>query len=702
MSTKILKLIISISLFILFNNSAEAQETLPCGHDHIIHQWWSKNPTMKEQYNNNVEKIKDRILEKSKYLQDGNRNNKITIPVVFHVLHLNGAENISEVQIQDQIRILNRDYQKGNSDTSLVVSAFKNKIADIGFEFQLAKLDPEGNCTNGIVRHYTSKTIWNSEKLEDFTYTWPPNKYLNIYVVKKIDIAPAYTFLPGIGIPDYADAIVCESWLVGSVGTASVANSRVLTHEVGHWFGLPHIWGVSNAPGVSCGDDFVEDTPVTKGFVSCSINNAKICDPNIIENVQNYMDYSPCKLMFTNGQSAYMHETISLGLNKRDHLVSEENLMSTGILGDKPCTILADFYSVFSNICKGESIKFFSQSQTGSGNSALTWKIEGGFPSFSNDTVVEATFPEAGKYEVKLIVSGSNGMDSISKFIQVFDGNNGYRVPFYVNFDDGKLPSEIQLFNNQPMGVQWETLTDIGANSTNGCIFLNNAKAAINAYFETPFFDFTENNKPGMSFYYAYAKNTVSQVDSFRLEFTMDCGKTWKIFPGIPSTNTMANNTGGVMSTPFFPGSSDQWKKITLNNNFQALFKNKPSVKFRFYFKSDPNGNGSNNIFIDEINITNESISAIQGQEDAGVHIFPNPSNSGINIEVQGTGLNNCQIEIGSLTRSYLDKIIPELVLSDKVKFVINKYNNMSAGIYYVKVKKAGFTDIVRKIVILE
>ena len=57
----------------------------------------------------------------------------------------------------------------------------------------------------------------------------------------------------------------------------------------GHWFGLPHTWGVTNAPGVACGDDFVDDTPITKGYTSCNLNNTRICDPNITENIQNYM-----------------------------------------------------------------------------------------------------------------------------------------------------------------------------------------------------------------------------------------------------------------------------------------------------------------------------------------------------------------------------------------------------------------------------
>ncbi|MBK7697078.1 MAG: hypothetical protein IPI30_23080 [Saprospiraceae bacterium] len=58
----------------------------------------------------------------------------------------------------------------------------------------LAGIDPEGNCTNGIVRHYSSKNFWNADSLQDFTFTWPPERYLNFYIVKSINLAPAYTF----------------------------------------------------------------------------------------------------------------------------------------------------------------------------------------------------------------------------------------------------------------------------------------------------------------------------------------------------------------------------------------------------------------------------------------------------------------------------------------------------------------------------
>ncbi|MBK9639799.1 MAG: hypothetical protein IPO72_00535 [Saprospiraceae bacterium] len=601
---------------------------------------------------------------------------------------------------------MNRDYQKLNADTSQVVSAFKNKIAKVGFKFVLAGIDPEGNCTNGIVRHYSSKNFWNADSLQDFTFTWPPERYLNFYIVKSINLAPAYTFLPGIGIPNHADAVVCESWLVGSIGTATPANSRVLTHEVGHWFGLPHIWGVSNAPGVACGDDFVDDTPVTKGFVSCNINNAAVCDPNFEENVQNYMDYAPCKLMFTNGQSDYMHETIELGLNKRDQLVSMTNLNSTGVLGNPPCRNKADFVASYTAVCKGESIAFSNQSQTGADSVQLTWFIEGGIPSVASDPVIEIRFPDTGIFEIKLLVTSTQTIDSISKFIRVTDGEKGLPAPQMYSFEDGRLPDEFKTYNFESSGIQWEVLKTTGAVNTQSCVFLNHANG-INSdhrsYLETPYYDLSKNNKPSMSFYYSYAKKYPNQADSFRLEYTLDCGKSWNIFQGLHSTQIMSNLTGGIVASAFYPKTSKDWRKLNLTNSFEQIFKNQPSVKFRFYFKSDPRANGSNNIFIDEINISDESITGVTNNKDEpAIQIYPNPSNSLVIIDIKSDDLGESEIEIGNLTNFSTEIIKPVYTYEGKTRFILNTMGHMQPGIYFLRIKKEGYTEIIRKIVLLE
>jgi predicted Zn-dependent protease len=684
-----------------------AQHTEPCGQSYVTSHWFAQKPHFEKEYQKSVQKIQKGLAHKETLKNSGTRSGiKYSIPVVFHILHLNGPENISDTQIHDQINILNRDYQKLNRDTANIVAPFKNNIANVGFEFKLATIDPYGNCTDGIIRHYTHKTNWDANKLEDFIYSWPSNQYLNIYIVKNINIAPAYTFLPGIGIPSNADAIVCQYNLVGSIGTASIANSRALTHEVGHWFGLPHIWGVSNAPGVICGDDFVDDTPLTKGFTSCSINNTRICDPQIEENVQNYMDYSPCKIMFTNGQAAYMHGTITQGINRRNILVSESNLIATGVKGSESCRTFANFYSAYSSICMGEKIKFYNQSKTGNVPFSMRWKIDGGIPSESVDSIVEVTFPDAGEFEVKLIISGANGVDSVSAYIQVYNGANGKKPPHQYSFDDGSLPSDIQIYNPAYDEIEWQVNPSLGANNTSSCLYLDNISGSDTPgkrdYFETRFFDFTNVIKPQFSFYYAYAKKNENQIDSFRVEYTLDCGQSWRSLPGIPNTNTMASLTGGTTTTPFAPITPAHWRKLTISSTFQALFKNKPSAKFRFYFKSDSNSDGSNNMYIDEINITDESISSILPTNDSDIALYPIPSQGEINLEVNAADYNSVHVLLKNMTDGGASFIAPENAYDSKVKYVINKNHELHPGVYYLIIKKYGYMDTFKKIVIIQ
>ena len=60
----------------------------------------------------------------------------ILIPVVVHVVHNTDAQNISDAQIRSQIRILNEDFRRTNTDASLLPTRFSN--ADIQIQFYLA------------------------------------------------------------------------------------------------------------------------------------------------------------------------------------------------------------------------------------------------------------------------------------------------------------------------------------------------------------------------------------------------------------------------------------------------------------------------------------------------------------------------------------------------------------------------------------
>ena len=69
-------------------------------------------------------------------------NPKYVISVVFHILHENGPENISDEQVKDCIRVLNEDFLKQNADTIDVFPEFKSEIGFTNIEFGLALKDP--------------------------------------------------------------------------------------------------------------------------------------------------------------------------------------------------------------------------------------------------------------------------------------------------------------------------------------------------------------------------------------------------------------------------------------------------------------------------------------------------------------------------------------------------------------------------------
>lgn len=118
------------------------------------------------------------------------------IPVVFHVLHINGPENVSDSQITNALAAINEDFNKLNADRSQVIPEYANNVADVGVTLQLARFDPNGNPTSGINRIYTTLTnhgIDDSAKINQ----WPQSDYLNIWVVKDLGgSAAAVSFIP--------------------------------------------------------------------------------------------------------------------------------------------------------------------------------------------------------------------------------------------------------------------------------------------------------------------------------------------------------------------------------------------------------------------------------------------------------------------------------------------------------------------------
>lgn len=265
------KLLYSFAALLLAGGGVMAQE-FSCLTDHYHRQMVEKDPSL-------AKDLQQLILNSQLQKSEGDDSTIFVIPVVFHVLHENGAENLAASNIHEAIDILNVDFMKLNADTINVYPPYAHMIANPRIQFRLATIDPQGNCTDGINRYFSHETNIGDEmgKINQ----WDRKKYLNIWVVKTIlSGAAGYAVYPtGSNGPSYwRDGIVMLYNYVGSSAPSAEGRSRALTHEVGHWLALPHVWGSTNDPTVACGDDGIFDTPITKGHDNCTVVPSMVCD----------------------------------------------------------------------------------------------------------------------------------------------------------------------------------------------------------------------------------------------------------------------------------------------------------------------------------------------------------------------------------------------------------------------------------------
>lgn len=299
-------------------------------------------------YARNLERIEQFTQEYIKNNQNAKTNAVITIPVVFHVVYQNTAENIPDSRLIEQIQVLNEDFGKTNADASSVPSAFQSLHVDTEIRFCLATKDPNGNPTTGITRTSTTVSTFSiSSDDVKFNSTggkdaWDTDKYLNIWVCDLGTSLLGYAQFPGGSAA--TDGVVLNYRFTGKTGaTAPFNKGRTATHEVGHYLNLRHIWG--DASGCSP-DDLVSDTPTqdleSSGCPTFPLTDAcQTSSPGVM--FMNYMDYTDdaCMYMFTAGQKARMQAALA---GPRASLTTSSATNCTGGGGGGPTTCDTLFY----------------------------------------------------------------------------------------------------------------------------------------------------------------------------------------------------------------------------------------------------------------------------------------------------------------------------------------------------------------------
>jgi PKD repeat protein len=614
---------VNLLLLLFMSVFVEAQQF--CGTDEMHQQLYQADSGLHQKIVDNHNWLNQFTKNYVQEHYDNRQTVTFTIPVVFHIIHLNGPENISDAQIYDQMRIINEDYQKRNADTSAVITAFKPIAADCEIAFKLAKIDPDGNCTKGITRHVDGRTLTGTHNVKEIVH-WPPDQYLNIYVCAQAAGLAGHALVPSAAdtISQW-DGIVIQHAYVGDIGTGDPSRSVVLTHEIGHYLNLYHTWGGNNVPGYpylpvaqsdNCNhDDDVADTPNTIGWQTCNVNHQSC---GSLDNVQNFMEYAYCPAMFTNGQKLRMHATLSSPIAGRNNLVSASNLLATGVdLPDAMCAV--DFRAERSIICEGQSVQF--SDQTYHNATAWQWYFEGGTPSSSTDQHPSVTYAVTGDYTVKLWATDGTTQDSliIENYLKVLP-SPGASTSIIETFDPHISLKNTQLFS---VNDAWFITDQVGKNSQKSITVANLGEPSglIYEFISEPI-NFGGVSGLELSFDYAFAQTATNNQDKLTILTSSDCGLTWTVRRIIQPT--LLNTAGNPITQPFFP-TEDQWQ-TSVTTLASALWVNNLQVMFRFQ------SGGGNHIYIDNINFFDPAQSAIVDIATPMVRIFPNPATNHLTV----------------------------------------------------------------------
>jgi len=344
------------------------------------------------------------------------------LPIVFHIIHNNGPENITDAQVLQSLADMNLAFaNQGYYDPSTG--------AEMQIEFCLAKQDPNGAATTGInrvVSPLTNMTMETEDLAVKNLIRWEPTEYINVWIVDEICSNSV-----GCGVAGYAyfpsahggneDGIMIEDNYTGT----GQANSGVLIHEMGHYLGLYHTFqgGCTNNNCLSDGDRVCDtppdqstaQVPCGSNFNSCStdVNAADPNNPFLTDQDDmyiNYMDYGDlnCYTAFTLGQRARMHFAIE---NTRNSLLNSPAC-------NDPCfnPVFANFAPSATLVNTGSVVTFLNSSFNAT---SYQWLIDG--VPFSNAQSPTYSFLTEGTYTITLVATNAdpNCMDQFSVDIQV-------------------------------------------------------------------------------------------------------------------------------------------------------------------------------------------------------------------------------------------------------------------------------------------
>jgi hypothetical protein len=620
-----------------------------------------------------------------------------TIPVIVHVVYSSAAQNISDDMIKSQIDVLNEDYGGYNSDVSKCPPFFRGrKAGDTGIRFALATRDPSGLATNGIRRVSTSVGSWSQNDAVKYTAqggdnAWPCGSYLNIWVCNLGSSLLGYAQFPG-GLCA-TDGVVILYTAFGRISPypgGAYSYGRTVTHEVGHWLSLRHIWGDSN-----CGSDQVTDTPTsqTYNFGSYTCHGFTCNNQPTGDMYMNYMDYTDDRYMYmlTAGQGVKI--TSCMGSSR----VSLASSLGLNIISS-PVTDagISDIISPTGVPCDNTTITFFPEvTLKNFGSSVLTsatinYKIDNGATmtqawsgNLATGTTTNVALPSqtsiTGDHLFYAWTTSPNGTTDLEPSNDRTQRNfigHSINAPYPISQGFESLPYPPASWSNKNFdcGTAWARITTV-AHSGTACIYFNNFSATsiqngVMDELVTQTIDMT--NAPAnaiLTFWKAYAEKSFTSFDTLEVLASTDCGYN---YTSIFKEWALTLATAPATTSSFVPTSAD-WAQVTIS---LASYVGQKNLMLAFRNIN----HGGNNLYIDDLNVTVVGINEILA--GANVNVYPNPTEGLFNVSATFANPETMQITVTDALGQTIYKSIPKTTISELTTIDLR---NKANGIYFVE-----------------
>ncbi len=556
----------------------------------------------------------------------------LTIPVVVHIIH-NGEPigtglNISDAQVFSQMVVLNNDFNRLNADQVNTPTLFQPVAGSFDIQFVLAKQDPNGIATNGIVRVKGSKTSWTSTS-DDFLLKsqsyWPAEQYLNIWVTSLTDYL-GYAQFPVTSLPPFdffderlTDGIVVNYHHFGSIDggnfdlSSRYNKGRTLTHEMGHFFGLRHIWG--DVSSCSTATDYVDDTPVQNSSTnSCPSHPQTSCSNTKM--FQNYLDYTDdaCMNIFTQGQVVRMNFVAANSPRRKELPNSIGSLPPTAVANDLG---IKNVSSPTSTACSGSvvpsiTIRNFgtnlissAQLQLKRNNSVIETKnllLTLAVNAEQQIDFLPALFSTGSVTQFEFVITFTNG---------TIDGNSANNSKTVVTTTPAVTTLPIsESFSSFPPGwsvtnpdnsITWQ-LTNTGGKSSVFLKYYDYTQVGTIDKFITPLIDLSTQTNAYLIFERAYAQYPGTVGERLRVLTSEACRfdvATTTIFD--KSDEMLATSSSTLCA--FVPGAADWVTEVIPLTRFIGK-----SIQLAF---EGTNGNG-NNLYLSNVRVVTSAVTDLK------------------------------------------------------------------------------------------